>query len=244
MRKTELISFISIVLVAVVAFSIYLYTRPEASPFTLRVTPESLKGDAIAGQHVIFLVMVENEGSSQSAQAVRISATAPNSAIAVEPEAISPGQIAEVTIIPGVTSVGNNVTVTIYAERADLKHSQKVTFTVVEGEDSLGEYARQIRETFIQWLEVNHPELAITSETQWSGTVVSPRWLVVSHYLFFSKDWEMHVYWHIMIPPYDWARIDLRHRFTEVTPSLAFEISSLNASLPPAAIAPPEEIWR
>jgi len=31
--------------------------------------------------------------------------------------------------------------------------------------------------------------------------MVSPQWLVVSHYLFFSEEWEMHVEWHIMVAP-------------------------------------------
>jgi len=101
---------------------------------------------------------------------------------------------------------------------------------VVEGEDDREPYATELRDRFVAWLTLNRPELGITSETEWSGTMVSPRWLVVSHYLFFSEDWEMHVSWHIMVPPYDWARIDLRHRFDEETPSYAFEISSVDAS--------------
>lgn len=39
---------------------------------------------------------------------------------------------------------------------------------------------------------------------------MSPKWLFVEHYLLFSKDWEMHVYWYVMILPYDWAKIDRR----------------------------------
>ncbi len=74
--------------------------------------------------------------------------------------------------------------------------------------------------------------------------MVSPQWLVVSHYLFFSEDWEMHVSWHIMVAPYDWARIDLRHRFDEETPSYAFEISSVDAGSEPCPIDPPESVWR
>ena len=175
---------------------------------------------------------------------MKVSVVAPSSAVSIEPEEVSPGQVTEVTVIPDVASVDNNVTVTVNAVRGGLMHSQTLNFTVIQGEDTLGDYARQMRDMFVPWLEVNHPELGITNQTQWVGTIVSPRWLVVSHYLFFSKEWEMHVYWHIMIPPYDWVRIDLRHRFTEVTPSLAFEISSRNASLPVQAIVPPDSIWR
>jgi hypothetical protein len=74
--------------------------------------------------------------------------------------------------------------------------------------------------------------------------MVSPEWLIVAHYLFFSEEWEMHLEWHIMIPPYDWARIDLRKRITEIKPSYAFEISSISANSEPIPIETPSEIWR
>ena len=93
-------------------------------------------------------------------------------------------------------------------------------------------------------LAENHPELGITEDTAWNGTMVSPVWLIVSHYLFFSDEWEAHIYWHVMIPPHDWAKIDLRHRFDELAPSYAFEISSLDAGSEPIAIEVPETVWR
>lgn len=89
--------------------------------------------------------------------------------------------------------------------------------------------ATEIRDRFIPWLATNHPEFGITSENEWTETIVRPHIAVVMFYLFFSEDWEMGVSWHVMIPPHDWARIYLRHRFVEVQPSYAFEISSLDA---------------
>ena len=68
----------------------------------------------------------------------------------------------------------------------------------------------------------------ITSSTEWISTPVQPHILVVSHYLFFSEDWEMSVMWHIMIAPYDWSRISLRPR-DQLSPTLAFEIPSVSA---------------
>ncbi len=248
MRKTLQASIILVAVVIVTSISLYLYfairTEAATAPFTMKVTPDGLKGDAIAGQTIVFLVTVANDESGQDSRAVEITATAENSSVSVEPQTILPGQIAEVNIIPTIRSVGNNVTVTVIAERGNVKHTKNVNFTVVPGNDLLGEYAAELRDRFIPWLAAYFPDLGITNETQWLGTIVSPRWLVVSHYLFYSNDWEIHVYWHIMIPPYDWVRIDLRHRFTEDTPSLTFEIPSLNATAPPSPITPPETIWR
>ena len=63
-------------------------------------------------------------------------------------------------------------------------------------------------------------------------------------YTFFSEEWEMGVSKHVMIPPDDWAKIYLRHRFTEASPSYAFKISSLEAKEEPYAIDPPQSVWR
>ena len=226
--------------------SVYYSISYESVGFSLSVTPDSINGDAIAGQIVVFLVSVSDITSGQAAAGgnTALFARANNSAVYVQPEAISQGQIAEVEVIPDIAAVGSNVTVVISAERQGIIKSDMVNFTVVPGDDFLATHAIELRDTFVSWLQTSYPDLGITNETNWVGTIVSPRWLVVSHYLFFSRDWEMHVYWHIMIPPYDWARIDLRYRYNETVPAYSFEISSLNASLPPHAIEPPETLWR
>jgi len=108
--------------------------------------------------------------------------------------------------------------------------------------------ATAMQDKFIPWLAVNHPEFGITSETEWTGTIVRPNIQVVMFYLFFSEDWEMGVSWHVTIPPHNWARIYLRHRFTEVSPSYAFEIPSWSEEREPHAIDPKdafaESVWR
>lgn len=243
MRKKLAIGLAIIVVLIASIFVVYPVIAPEAK-ITLNVTPDSLKGDAIAGQHVVYLVTLGPEASQRAALII---ARASNSAVFVQPSTITTGQVAEVTVIPDVGAVGQNVTLTINANELDggrTVASKSLNFTVVSGEDWVSDKARQIRDMFVQWLEVSHPELDITNQTQWVGTIVSPVWLVVTHYLFFSGSWEMHVYWHVMIPPYDWARIDLRHRFTQTAPSLSFEISSLNATLAPQPITPPASVWR
>lgn len=245
MRKAILAATVAVVLVSSIVIS-YFVLAPQQSHFSLNVTPDSIKGDVIAGQLVVFLVTITENSSGRSAafNSATLSVSASDSAVFVQPETIRPGQVAEVDVIPDISSVGSNVTVTIKADSGGSIQPRLVNFTVTQGEDTRGEYATQLRDLFVQWLQVNYPGLGITNQTQWVGTIVSPNWLVVSHYLFFSKDWEMHVYWHVMIPPYDWARIDLRHRFNETAPSHSFEIPSLNASLPPQPISPPDSVWR
>jgi hypothetical protein len=210
--------------------------------FSINVTPEELKGDAIAGQHCVFLVAFTEEG--EGGQQVHISAKAPGADVVIYFEEILEGEVAEVVVIPSESSVGKAIEVTITGSRGGRTDTKVVDFNVVEGEDNRQEYSEELLDRFVSWLAVNHPELGIHEGTAWNGTVVSPVWLVVSHYLFFSEDWEVHLSWHIMVPPHDWATIDLRHRLTGLEPSYAFEIPSVNATADPIPIEPPETVWR
>jgi hypothetical protein len=223
----------------------------ENSAFHINVIPETpvqTNGDSvfkysIAGQHFVFLVTITEEGQKCELP-VTISAKAPGADVVIYHEDIFEGEVAEVVVIPTPASVGQIIEVTITGTRGSVTDQKVASFEVAEGEDDRQEYATELLDKFVSWLATNHPELGITEDTAWNGTMVSPVWLVVSHYLFFSEEWELHIEWHIMIPPYDWARIDLRHRFDEIAPSYAFEISSVNATSEPVAIEVPETVWR
>jgi hypothetical protein len=223
----------------------------ENTAFHINVIPETpvqTNGDSvfkysIAGQHFVFLVTITDDGQ-ESELPVTISAKAPGAEVVIYQQDIVEGQVAEVVVIPTQASIGNNITVTITGNRSSASDEKVASFEVAEGEDDRQEYAEMLLDRFVSWLATNHPELGITEDTAWNGTMVSPVWLVVSHYLFFSEEWELHIEWHIMIPPDDWARIDLRHRFDELEPSYAFEISSVNATSEPIPIEVPETVWR
>lgn len=242
-------AIIVVIIVGTVAFSAYFLSlaNTEIVPFSLNVIsrPASF-GDAlytVPNQKCLFLVTIEENQTIQGSKAVTISATSPDCQITVFSQTITSGKVAEVTVVPDEADVGKNVTVTIQGERGGLKQTKTVTFEVIAEEDreeTLGPEAVSIRNNFTQWLSTNHPELGITNETAWTGTVVNPRVLVVMHYMFLSEDWEMYVTWHVMIPPYDWAQIYLRHRYNQTTPTCAFEISSLQEHAQPQPIEVPD----
>ena len=224
---------------------------PFSALFSMQVIPEHIE-DSIPGQRCVFLVVVGDEGEgSGEGEAVSISATAPGATVTVEPQAITPGQVAEITVIPDEASTGGPLTVTVLGQREGAEQTETLTIEVGEGEDLIAASATEFRDKFIPWLAANHPELGITSETEWTGTIVRPHIAVVMFYLFFSEDWEMGVSWHVTIPPHNWARIYLRHRFTETRPSHGFEISSWSAEdEEPHTIDPEDpvysmsEVWR
>ena len=218
------------------------------SAFHINVIPEERTEDqepfyAIVGQHFVYLVTITDE-AGESDLPVTISATAPGAEVVIYHEDIFEGEVAEVVVIPAEASIGATIDVTIVGNRDSARNEKTFSFEVAEGEDDRKEYAEELLDKFAAWLAANHPELGITANTEWDGTMVSPVWLVVSHYLFFSEEWELHIEWHVMIPPHDWARIDLRHRFDELAPSYAFEISSVNATSVPVPIEVPGTVWR
>lgn len=218
-------------------------TQEKNISFKIAVLPEQLNGFSIAGQQIVYLVTFANAVDAGGA-AVTISAKATGAEVEVINKDIHDGQVAEIIVTPAQASTGKAVELEIAGTRGSVTDTKTTTFDVIEGEDDRQEYALELQARFVKWLAENHPELGITEETVWTGTMVSPQWLVVSHYLFFSDEWEMHIEWHIMIAPDDWSRIDLRRRFKETKPSFAFEISSVTANDAPKPINLPDIIWR
>ena len=206
--------------------------KEEPAPFSMQVIPTQME-ITIPGQRCVFLVSVADEGKeNKEGKVVKISASAPGAAVSVEPQMITPGQVAEVTLIPDETmrpdkdSEYKTIEGTIFGERDNLKQTEKITVKVLDRRDMIAQSAVEMRDKFIPWLADNHPEFGITSETEWIETIVLPGQYIISYYLFFSEDWEMGVDWHVTRPPDNWTRIYLRQRFTEMYPSYGFEISS------------------
>ncbi len=220
------------------------------TPFNVEVTPKKVD-DAIPLQNIVFMVTVEDAREIGFSGPVRISATAPNATVTVQNTPIDPGEMAEVTVIPdantnGTVDTNGVITVTVTGFRRGWEETATATINVVSQEqDLVGPEAATMRDLFIPWLAENRPELGITADTKWTGTIVKPHWLVVTHYLYFSGEWEMHVSWHVMIPPYDWAQMELRRRYTDLAPTIAYEIPSRTADpLEFNEIAPSDSVWR
>jgi len=233
-------------------------STPTPTPFSMQVIPDQIK-PVVPGQRCVFLVVVVDEAEdSGKGEPVNISATASSATVAIEPQVAPPGLVAEVTVIPDEGTLDKTLPVTIRSERHGLQQTETVDIVMWDGplpegilEGALAGAAKK-RDLFIPWLAANYPDLGITAETEWVGTYAKVLMPVANYYLFFSKEWEMGLVFHVMIPPDDWAYIYLRHRFTEVCPSYAFEISSLAAHEDPRAINPRDapqyldmsEVWR
>lgn len=235
-----------IILISVLTLVILLIggcSSGKAIPFSMLVIPEEI-GDSVPGQRCVFLVTVDG---GESEKAVNISAEASGATVTVFNDAISNDEVAEVMVVPDDSSEGSTVTVHIEGERDGLKLVETVTVDVWESLLAIQDiepHAVELRDKFIPWLADNHPEFGINNQTEWTHAIVRPNILVVMYYLFFSDEWEMGLRWHVMIPPYDCAEIYLRHRTSEVSPSYAFKISSLEGETEPEAVEPEELVWR
>lgn len=71
---------------------------------------------------------------------------------------------------------------------------------------------------------------------------------IILHQLDSRKVFILNILMEMCSRAHDWARIYIRHQFTEVQSSYAFEISSLKAQEEPHAVDPKdafaESVWR
>lgn len=247
------VHIIAIIIICVVIVGLaWCYVQPVSFSFQVNTRPTIHSGIeknfiSISGQECIFLLTVEDEpswlqGTTGIEGYVKITSQAPTdiASVTIQPNEITPGQIAEIIVRPTLASLNQTFTVTVKGERLGVVQEVTLSIEVISGEDSVSSYATEMRDMFVPWFEVNYPELGISAQTEWTSTIVNPRILVVMHYIFYSEEWEMYVTWHVMIPPHDWTRVYLRQRFTELRPSYAFEISSVEGQKEPHSIEVPD----
>lgn len=208
--------------------------------FELDVIPARSIGRTIGGQRVVYLVTVSGAPSDGP---VDLTAVADGASVSIEPQPLMPGVVGEVTVVPVGVGADVELPVAITGSRRGVMRTVDRALSLSPGDDTLRPDAEQHLVPFVAWLQAHRPELGIDDQTRWEATPGS--WvLIVNHYLFFSDEWELELSWHVMIPPDDWARISLRHRWTESHPSLAFEIPSVSGGLEPREIDPPDDVWR
>ncbi len=216
---------------------------PGSSAFNLIVVPTTFTGLIHSGANVVLLVTVDGQPSDGP---VAIAASVEGAQAKVEPAQLVPGAVAEVTVTglacPSVCDQAK-AEVRIVATRGSVSRTETREMTLTAEVNQLEQEARAHLAPFVEWLAKQRPDLGISASTQWES-VPAPWVLIVEHHLFFSKDWELDISWHVMIPPDDWSMIVLRHRGTELKPSLAFKIDSVSGKTSPHEVAVPDAVWR
>jgi hypothetical protein len=196
---------------------------------------------AIPGQRVVFLVIVSD---SAGAAPVTISATATKATVKeIRPTELEPGVVGEVWVVPDAASTETTASVVISATKDGVTKTVERTVPIFPMVDERAADAKPYFDRWVAWLAEAQPELGIDATTAWEPAFVSTL-LVVSHYAYWSDEWEMTVAWHNMIAPYDWSEVHLRERGVDVAPSIAFKIDSVSGDTEPYEITPPEVVVR
>lgn len=228
--------------------------------FAMTVVPTEIQA-VVRGQIIVLLARIENYGFQPVSEPVVITSEAMGqfAEITIEPASIMPGDVCEITVVPwdrdpsrrtgsglGTRQGIEDFAVLVRGLRAGFEQVRTVQMPLWPMEIGQEKEAFVLRDRFIDHLEEQHPELGIGPGMEWTGTIVKPHYLVVTHYLFFSADWEMGLKWHNTIPPHDWAEMYLRHRYTHFEPQLAYRVPSRSVlpPLPPIPIEPPDEVDR
>jgi hypothetical protein len=215
------------------AAEISLDVQPPEAPPEIRV--------AIPGSRYCFLVVAD---AGTTAGPVTISATARKAKVVeILPVELPAGTVGEVCVVADATTTETTGSVVITATREGAEKSVTRSLKVFPMLDERAADAQPYFDLWVSRLAAAHPELGITADTAWEPVFVSTL-LVVSHYSYWSEEWEMTVAWHNMIPPYDWTEVHLRRRGVDTAPSLAFKIDSVSGATAPYAVEPPEAVVR
>ena len=65
---------------------------------------------------------------------------------------------------------------------------------------------------FKSWLIAQNPKYASLFQYQMQKYLTYPEILIVEHWTYLSNDYELRFCFHVMIPPHDWSRIQIRQR--------------------------------
>ncbi len=258
MRAARLSSLVALFLSGCTAGAVSPSTAPTSSPtpdvspspsaaagFTMTVLPAeepTAVRMAIPGSKYVFLVAITDATGGSDAATITASATKAR-VLDIVPVVLKPGVVGEVWVAADPATEELSASVTITAVRGGVSRTVTRTLPVFPMKDERAADAKPHAARWLAWLAAEHPELGITADTEWEPVFVSTL-LVVSHYSYWSKDWEMTVAWHNMIAPYDWTDVFLRHRGTDLLPTLAFRIDSVSGGAAPRQVELPTDLIR
>jgi hypothetical protein len=213
----------------------------DATPPQLHVSPQFINR-LIPGHRPLGLVSIDQGGAVELTATVDLKgATA-----SLEPAALDDAGVAEVWVDLPDTDQETPFTVTVTASRDDARSSVDVAAIEAPGTDDLAPMATDIAAVYLRDL-AGSSGLPATVDELTGGTPVAGL-LVVSHYAWFTDQYEIGLAWHIMIAPDDFSELYVRPR-GELAPTQAWRIDSWSTALAGGSyslteIEPPAEVMR
>ena len=153
-------------------------------------------------------------------------------------------KIVEIFLYPNISHLNNFIQINVNASSKSIYQLDFAILQIINWTSNLSPLIESMRDVFVSYLDLNNPGLEINASTTWEGIGNAPQILVVEHYLFKSKFWEMELSRHVMIAPYDWVTIYLRPR-SILSPNWSGTINSWSSGNHTIIeIEPPNEIFR
>ncbi|MBI5089161.1 MAG: hypothetical protein HZB15_09970 [Actinobacteria bacterium] len=214
--------------------------EPVVAP-QLRSSPTYVNR-VIPGRRPLALVAVEDHGGA----ALRAAIDLPGAEASVEPAELNDSGVAEVWVDLPPTDREQPFSVTVLADRQDAERAVTIAATAVPGTDDLASTATDIVTVFLHDL-AGEAGLPAGPDGLTNGTPVAGL-LVVSHYAWFTDQYEIGLSWHIMVAPDDFSELYLRPR-NQLVPGRAWRIDSWSTALAGGTytlgeIEPPAEVMR
>jgi|GEM_PF-955083 len=120
--------------------------------------------------------------------------------------------VAEIRIAPMSLGSGDSLRILLTARHNGSLQRLPLAVNMIEWEHPSPGAEIRHRQHFIDWLAEAHPELDINGNDFFGRWMTYPQHLIVEHWTFLSREWEMRICFHVMIPPDDWSKMLLRRR--------------------------------
>jgi len=206
--------------------------------FTLEIYPTEMHG-AVAGETRVFLVRIlpDETSSGENAERYPLQIECPGVRIDHAPETLAFAEVGEIHVIPDPESAGDMVELgisTLSEGPSAIAQIHVTETTPTRDAEWMAYHAQRARDTFVPWLETEHPELGITRRTEWVALPTRNVDEPPPYYcLLQSAEWELAVWWYGGGGLGDWARMTVRHRTTDFTPRLGARVLSLRSDKNP-----------
>lgn len=199
----------------------------------------------IPGDRPLAIVAVEGDAEARVELVATIDLA--GATASVVPASLQPGEAGEVWVSLPPTNTESPFEVTVTGTGDGVDRSIVIGATAIPGSDDLAATATEIVAVFLDELGGAVPGLPSDPAELGTGTPVAGL-LVVSHYAWFTDEFEIGLAWHIMVAPDDWAELTMRPR-DELQPTRAFRLDSWSTALAGGAatiaeIEPPPEVMR
>ena len=120
--------------------------------------------------------------------------------------------VAEIRIAPMSPGGGDSLRILFTARHNGVEQHIPLAVDVMEWDHPSPGAEIRYRNQFIDWLADAHPELNISGQDFFGRWMTYPQHLIVEHWTFLSREWEMRICFHVMFPPDDWSKMRLRCR--------------------------------